>query len=197
MRPAVRLQHAFLVLTAAVLMTLAGNAPSAAQAARPTGSPGEAVPTPSPATTAAATPSTAATATTTPSGAPSSVATVRSPATTETAGALGKAADSQTETSLTLVGVAVSFTLFLTGAYFLHLFVRNALEEPPAIETHWGGFGGGLGGLRVSPSLLFLVVALVVGAMAVMVLPRPRLEPGKGTASPPPTTAAAASAAPK
>jgi hypothetical protein len=38
-------------------------------------------------------------------------------------------------------------------------------EEWPEIESHWGGLGGGLGGIRISPSLLLLAAALAFGGM--------------------------------
>ncbi|MCB9745795.1 MAG: hypothetical protein H6740_24685, partial [Alphaproteobacteria bacterium] len=35
----------------------------------------------------------------------------------------------------------------------------------PTLETHWGGLGGGLGGWRASPSLIYLVGALWFGGL--------------------------------
>jgi hypothetical protein len=60
----------------------------------------------------------------------------------------------------TLVALAFGTT------YFLFLFVR-LLEQggPPEIETHWGGIGGGLGGWRMSRSLGYLLVAMVLAAL--------------------------------
>lgn len=37
--------------------------------------------------------------------------------------------------------------------------------EPPAVESHWGGFGGGLGGWRISSSLAYLLAALFLGGL--------------------------------
>jgi hypothetical protein len=62
--------------------------------------------------------------------------------------------------------------LMVAAGVFLVLFARTAEEQPPGIETHWGGFGGGLGGIRISPSLLYLVVALVLAALALTIMPR-------------------------
>lgn len=35
----------------------------------------------------------------------------------------------------------------------------------PTLETHWGGLGGGLGGWRASPALIYLVGALWFGGL--------------------------------
>jgi len=37
--------------------------------------------------------------------------------------------------------------------------------EPLAMESHWGGFGGGLGGWRISSSLAYLLGALFLGGL--------------------------------
>lgn len=70
--------------------------------------------------------------------------------------------------------------------WFLHLFV-SSLEDGqwPAFESHWGGLGGGLGGWRVSPSLLYLLGALGF-ASAVVALGAERNEapPAATVASP-------------
>jgi hypothetical protein len=46
----------------------------------------------------------------------------------------------------------------------LGLFVYTTwIDRRPQLEGHWGGLGGGVGGWRISPSLLFLVAAVGVG----------------------------------
>lgn len=61
--------------------------------------------------------------------------------------------------------------------WFLHLFVDSVRDgQWPAFESHWGGLGGGLGGWRVSPSLLYLLGALGF-ASAVVALGAERPEP--------------------
>lgn len=55
--------------------------------------------------------------------------------------------------------------LLLIVIYLLTGFARHARQNPPHIETHWGGLGGGLGGWRVSASLAYLVAALAFGGM--------------------------------
>ncbi len=59
--------------------------------------------------------------------------------------------------------VAVSLLMIVLG--LVMGFVREARQEPPQIETHWGGLGGGLGGWRISASLAYLVAALAFGGM--------------------------------
>jgi hypothetical protein len=56
--------------------------------------------------------------------------------------------------------------LALGTLIFLSLFVqRLQLGGAPQIETHWGGIGGGLGGWRMSSSLGYLLVAIVLSVM--------------------------------
>jgi hypothetical protein len=61
----------------------------------------------------------------------------------------------------------------------LWLFIRSLdANERLAIESHWGGLGGGLGGWRISRPLIFLVVSAVTFALmvsAMTVEPRPDL----------------------
>jgi hypothetical protein len=48
----------------------------------------------------------------------------------------------------------------------LVLFIRESLrEDQPRIDTHWGGFGGALGGWTVSRSLVYLGAAVLFGAL--------------------------------
>ena len=63
-------------------------------------------------------------------------------------------------------------TLYSTALFVLTVaFARVALyrfrqiQEWPEIETHWGGLGGGLGGVRVSPALLCVIAAVAFAAM--------------------------------
>ena len=49
---------------------------------------------------------------------------------------------------------------------FVALFVFMTWMDPrPQIEGHWGGLGGGLGGWRIAPSILFLIAALGMGSI--------------------------------
>lgn len=57
--------------------------------------------------------------------------------------------------------ITIWFVLLFRGA------MRN--EAWPAVETHWGGLGGGLGGWRVAPAFVYLVGALAFGSLLVAV----------------------------
>ena len=71
---------------------------------------------------------------------------------------------------VTLIG-ALSPQTFMMGfltivtAFFLCLVVLETRREPPHIETHWGGFGGGLGGWTFSRAIIYLIVAIVFGTL--------------------------------
>jgi predicted lipid-binding transport protein (Tim44 family) len=62
---------------------------------------------------------------------------------------------------LSLLGLA---TLIFLGAFFL-----SVRKDPRfAVETSWGGFGGGLGGWTLSPSLVYLIATLALAGMLCM-----------------------------
>jgi hypothetical protein len=62
---------------------------------------------------------------------------------------------------LSLLGLA---TLIFLGAFF-----ASVRKDPRfAIETSWGGFGGGLGGWTLSPSLVYLIATLALAGMLCM-----------------------------
>lgn len=67
-------------------------------------------------------------------------------------------------------------TLYAFGAatgWFLQRFHATMQEEGwPGMETHWGGLGGGLGGWRVSPSVVYLMGALSFGGLLAYSIPR-------------------------
>jgi hypothetical protein len=64
-----------------------------------------------------------------------------------------------------LATVVVILCLGACVAVFLRLVVRAASVDDTVVESHWGGFGGGLGGWRVSPAILYLTVAVCFGAL--------------------------------
>lgn len=46
------------------------------------------------------------------------------------------------------------------------LFLWEAMRERPlSVESHWGGLGGGLGGWRISPALIYMLGAIAFGVM--------------------------------
>lgn len=49
---------------------------------------------------------------------------------------------------------------------FLCLFILTAWRDSrPQFEGHWGGLGGGVGGWRISQSIVYLVLAVAMGLM--------------------------------
>lgn len=67
-------------------------------------------------------------------------------------------------------------TLYAFGAatgWFLQRFHATMQQEGwPGMETHWGGLGGGLGGWRVSPSVVYLMGALSFGGLLAYSVPQ-------------------------
>lgn len=66
-----------------------------------------------------------------------------------------------------VIGLLIRVVFFgaLTTTLFV-LFIRESLrEDQPRIDTHWGGFGGALGGWTVSRSLVYLGAAVLFGAL--------------------------------
>jgi hypothetical protein len=62
---------------------------------------------------------------------------------------------------LVLLGVAAGGLV-----YTLRGFVREMEGHgTPGIESHWGGYGGGTGGWRLSPSLAYLIAMGVMAAL--------------------------------
>jgi hypothetical protein len=90
-----------------------------------------------------------------------------------------------------------AFLMFVT-AYFLYLVVIETRQEPPRIDTHWGGFGGGLGGWTISRAIIYLIVAVVFGTL---MMGHALWQPGRDTSaaanvsppSPRPSTSTASS----
>lgn len=63
-----------------------------------------------------------------------------------------------------LIVAAVVFGLLLVITV-PRFFVAVASEEGAAVEAHWGGFGGGLGGWRLSPALMYLLAIVFFGGL--------------------------------
>ncbi|MCB9765067.1 MAG: hypothetical protein H6739_35160 [Alphaproteobacteria bacterium] len=67
----------------------------------------------------------------------------------------------------------VMLLLAAVTLWFLQLFGDSMTRGHwPTLESHWGGLGGGLGGWRISPSLVYLLGALWFGGMLVVVAER-------------------------
>ena len=60
--------------------------------------------------------------------------------------------------------VLALMTLVFTGSFLREMW----RDRPVKIETSWGGFGGGLGGWWLSPSLVYLIASLVFGSLLCM-----------------------------
>jgi hypothetical protein len=94
----------------------------------------------------------------------------------KTAGGVAQSADLGTtfETAQGILSIFWFGALGLLGIgtlVFLFLFVgRLQRGGAPKIETHWGGIGGGLGGWRMSSSLGYLVVAIILTTCFSMLL---------------------------
>lgn len=94
----------------------------------------------------------------------------------------------------TLQWVAAVMLLGVTVVLLIGMLV-SARSESPSVESHWGGFGGGLGGWRISPSLAFLLGAIAFGAMFTTVV-RTMADPDVRATREAPKPAAADSALP-
>lgn len=66
--------------------------------------------------------------------------------------------------------IIAALLLLLAIAFSLALFVEISRGGSVAIESSWGGFGGGLGGWRLSAGLVYLLAVLFFGAMSMGVL---------------------------
>ncbi|MEP6765310.1 MAG: hypothetical protein ABJB66_13415 [Gemmatimonadaceae bacterium] len=63
----------------------------------------------------------------------------------------------------------VLLSLGLGAIIFLSLLVREANRGNLTLTSHWGGFGGGLGGWQIPSSLMYLIIAITfVVALAVL-----------------------------
>jgi hypothetical protein len=81
---------------------------------------------------------------------------------------LARAAESAVENQrIVRVGSIAGLLIFgsATALFLIMLFYSMVINVPVQIETHWGGFGGGMGGWRLSPTLAYLVAALVFGGL--------------------------------
>src|SRR5262245_15511353 len=63
--------------------------------------------------------------------------------------------------------VVATTTVAIVFLVFIGLFVYETSykRKEIGVQSHWGGFGGGLGGWRAAPSLFYFVGAILFGAM--------------------------------
>jgi hypothetical protein len=59
-----------------------------------------------------------------------------------------------------------SFVATAWLVYLLGMFIRRGSDF--GVETHWGGFGGGLGGWTISPALIALVSSVAFATLTVV-----------------------------
>jgi hypothetical protein len=89
-----------------------------------------------------------------------------------------------------LLLVAAAMVLLVIGVVFAtKRFIDADRGQPFGVESHWGGLGGGLGGWRVSPQVIYLVVALAFAGMLTALASRTldvlRPEAQRASAGPP------------
>jgi len=78
--------------------------------------------------------------------------------------------------------VAIVFVAFIG----LFIYETTYRREEIGVNSHWGGFGGGLGGWHAAPSLFYFVGAILFGAMLTILASGSSITPpvaGSGTSS--------------
>jgi hypothetical protein len=90
------------------------------------------------------------------------------------------AAAARQRTISTVADIAVGLLLAAGAVVFLVLAVRRAAAGGSfGVDSHWGGFGGGLGGWRISPPLAYLLAGLAL-ALILAVFARGVAKPPAG-----------------
>ncbi len=64
-----------------------------------------------------------------------------------------------------LFGLLLALLLGAALALFFLAFTETAGGGPPSVESSWGGLGGGLGGWRLSPALVYFLGALFLAGL--------------------------------
>src|SRR5262245_39996121 len=88
--------------------------------------------------------------------------------------------------------VALLFLVFMTVVLVINLVRQIGRGDLPRLDSHWGGFGGGLGGWQISPSLMYLVASIAFAILTVTTLGRAAadLRPNRPVSNPPATQGA-------
>ncbi len=68
-------------------------------------------------------------------------------------------------TAALLFGLLSAVLLGAALALFFLAFTATARGGPPSVESSWGGLGGGLGGWRLSPALVYFLGALFLAGL--------------------------------
>jgi hypothetical protein len=69
------------------------------------------------------------------------------------------------------VGGTIALAAF-AGTFIVMLIRGLSRGYSPEIASHWGGFGGGVGGWRISPTIVYLIGALFFGSLLALVVHR-------------------------
>jgi hypothetical protein len=78
--------------------------------------------------------------------------------------------------------VVVGGIIAILAVWFFLNFAESLWREgSPTIESHWGGLGGGVGGWRISASLVYLVGLIGFGLLLVLAMPAPETKPESPT----------------
>lgn len=72
---------------------------------------------------------------------------------------------SSLRTAALLFGLLLAVLLGAALAFFFLAFTETARGGPPSVESSWGGLGGGLGGWRLSPALVYFLTALFLAGL--------------------------------
>ena len=101
-------------------------------------------------------------------------------------------------TELSAVRAGLLFVLGSLTMWFAALFsLAMRASHWPAVETQWGGLGGGIGGWRVSPAFIYLFGTLAFGSLlTVIALQPPPTPPADAAAATPVTTTTTTTTAP-
>jgi hypothetical protein len=67
---------------------------------------------------------------------------------------------------ITILGAGIMALLGGLTLWFAKRFIDSMrFDGPPRVDSHWGGLGGGLGGWRLSASLVYLIGACAFGVL--------------------------------
>jgi hypothetical protein len=92
------------------------------------------------------------------------------------------------DTAEQLMAIAAAVLVTLAALFVVLLVLELRAGGHVAIESSWGGFGGGMGGWRLSTPLVYLIIVVLFGAMGSMALSRLRA-PTASAQTQQPTTA--------
>jgi hypothetical protein len=68
----------------------------------------------------------------------------------------------------------IAFFAGLAVWFFTRFADSIQVDGAPHIESHWGGLGGGVGGWRISSSLVYLAGAIAFGIILLLVIEPPK-----------------------